>query len=176
MCNVCRFGRVYGETFIVKRILLGSCCGLFAAAVATAAVAQTVGASAAPVGAAAAPVSNASSTATVGPGMAAAPPGPPPMTPQTDLLGASCGEFLATLAVANPGPAPTDDRKSQATRAQRDAFMYVIWANGYVTGKTRMDLKKASLTKDWIVANTTKLGQACKANPNMSVFEAAGKL
>ena len=98
------------------------------------------------------------------------------MTPQTDLLGASCGEFLATLAVANPGPNPTDDRKSQATRAQRDAFMYVIWANGYVTGKTRMDLKKASLTKDWITTNTTKLGQACKANPNMSVFEAAGKL
>jgi hypothetical protein len=119
---------------------------------------------------------NASSTATPGPGMAPAPPGPPPMTPQTDLLGASCGEFLATLAVANPGPNPSDDRKSQATRAQRDAFMYIIWANGYQTGKTRMDLKKASLTKDWITTNTTKLGNACKANPNMSVFEAAGKL
>jgi hypothetical protein len=161
---------------MLNRVLLGTCCGLAAAAFASAAPAQTVGASAAPVGAAAAPVSNASSTATPGPGMAPAPPGPPPMTPQTDLLGASCGEFLATLAVANPGPNPTDDRKSQATRAQRDAFMYVIWTNGYVTGKTRMDLKKASLTKDWITTNTTKLGQACKANPNMSVFEAAGKL
>jgi hypothetical protein len=165
----------------MKRMFLGSCCGLVAVALstslATAAAAQSVGAAAAPVGSTpAAPVSGASSTATPGPGMAPAPPGPPPMTPQTDLLGASCGEFLATLAVANPGPNPTDDRKSQATRAQRDAFMYVIWANGYVTGKTRMDLKKASLTKDWIVANTTKLGQACKANPNMSVFEAAGKL
>jgi hypothetical protein len=159
----------------VIRVFFGTCCGLAAFSFATAALAQTTGATAAPVGAAA-PASNASSTATPGPGMAPAPPGPPPMTPQTDLLGASCGEFLATLAVANPGPNPTDDRKSQATRAQRDAFMYVIWANGYMTGKTRMDLKKASLTKEWITTNTTKLGQACKANPNMSVFEAAGKL
>lgn len=158
----------------MKTVILGAACGLFAMATATAALAQATAPAAA--GATAAPVSSASSTATVGPGMAAAPPGPPPMTPQTDLLGASCGEFLATLAVANPGPNPTDDRKSQATRAQRDAFMYIIWANGYVTGKTRMDLKKASLTKDWITTNTTKLGQACKANPNMSVFEAAGKL
>jgi hypothetical protein len=157
----------------VKHLVLSACCGLAAASLATAAMAQTVGATAAPVGTAPAATAAAAPAA---PGMAPAPPGPPPMTPQTDLLGASCGEFLATLAVANPGPNPTDDRKSQATRAQRDAFMYVIWANGYVTGKTRMDLKKAMLTKDWIVTNTTKLGQACKANPNMSVFEAAGKL
>lgn len=142
-------------------------CALCSVGLATAAAAQT---------ATAAPANNASSTATPGPGMAPAPPGPPAMTPQTDLLGASCGEFLATLAVANPGQNPTDDRKSQATRAQRDAFMYVIWANGYVTAKTRMDLKKASLTREWIEANTTKMAQACKANPNMSVFEAAGKL
>jgi hypothetical protein len=152
------------KTFVV------ACCGLTAVSIATAALAQTT------TGATAAPVSSASSTATVAPGMAAAPPGPPPMTPQTDLLGASCGEFLATLAVANPGPNPTDDRKSQATRAQRDAFMYLIWANGYQTAKKNMDLKKATLTKDWITSTTVKLANACKANPNQSIFEAAGKL
>lgn len=142
-------------------------CALCSVGLATAAAAQT---------ATAAPVNSASSTATPGPGMAPAPPGPPPMTPQTDLLGASCGEFLATLAVANPGPNPTDDRQSQATRAQRDAFMYIIWANGYATGKSRMNLKKATLTKDWITTATTRMAKACKTNPNMSVFEAAGKL
>jgi hypothetical protein len=143
-----------------------------AAGIAAAAMAQTnapvAGATAAPVGAAAAPAG--------APGMAPPPPGAPPMTPQTDLIGISCGEFLATLAVANPGTSPTPDRQSQATRAQRDAYMYIIWANGYVTGKERKDLKKAGLTRDWIVSNTTKMANACKANPNMSIFEAAGKL
>jgi hypothetical protein len=106
------------------------------------------------------------------------PPAPtaPPMTPNTDLLGTSCGEFLAMLAVANPGPNPTDDRASQATRAQRDVYMLVIWANGYVTAKTHADLAKASLTRDWIVTNTAAIARTCKANPNLSFFEAAGKL
>jgi hypothetical protein len=155
----------------VTRIALKLLGGLAAAGLATAALAQTppaAGATAAPVGAAPA--------AAAAPGMAPPPPGAPPMTPQTDLIGISCGEFLATLAVANPGTNPTSDRQSQATRAQRDAYMYVIWANGYVTGKNRMDLKKAGLTRDWIVANTTKMANACKANPNLSIFEAVGKL
>lgn len=103
-------------------------------------------------------------------------PTPPPMTPSTDLLGTSCGEFLSILAVANPGVNPTADRTSQATRAQRDAFMVLIWASGYVAGKTGANLAKVSLTRDWIVTNTGKLATACKANPNMSTYEAAGKL
>jgi hypothetical protein len=156
---------------VVKNVILGAACGLLSATIATAAVAQTATATPVPAATATTPAAAAPL-----PGMAPAPPGPPPMTPQTDLLGASCGEFLATLAVANPGPNPTDDRKSQATRAQRDAFMYIIWANGYSTAKSRMDLKKASLTKEWITSATTKMAQACKTNPNMSVFEAAGKL
>ena len=68
----------------------------------------------------AAQVAAAPSLPGVGPQAGAAPTAPP-MTPNTDLLGTSCGEFVSMLAVANPGTNPTSDRQSQATRAQRDA-------------------------------------------------------
>lgn len=112
------------------------------------------------------------------PGVGTAPAAPtaPAMTPNADLLGTSCGEFLSMLAVANPGQNPTQDRQSQAIRAQRDVFMLVIWANGYVTGKTRADLSKVALTKDWVTTNTAAMAKTCKANPNLSVYQAAGKL
>ena len=111
----------------------------------------------------------------VGPQAGAAPTAPP-MTPNTDLLGTSCGEFVSMLAVANPGTNPTSDRQSQATRAQRDVFMLVIWTHGYVTGKSGADLSKVALTQDWITKNTAALAKVCKANPNISTYQAAGKL
>jgi hypothetical protein len=80
------------------------------------------------------------------------------------------------LAVANPGTNPTSDRQSQATRAQRDVFMLVIWTHGYVTGKSGADLSKVALTQDWITKNTAALAKVCKANPNLSTYQAAGKL
>ncbi|HPU15485.1 MAG TPA: hypothetical protein PK808_05330 [Polymorphobacter sp.] len=112
------------------------------------------------------------------PGVGTAPAAPtaPPMTPNTDLLGTSCGEFVSMLAVANPGNNPTSDRQSQATRAQRDVFMLVVWTHGYVTGKSGADLSKVALTKDWITKNTAALAKVCKANPNLSTYQAAGKL
>jgi len=110
------------------------------------------------------------------PGVGTAAPTAPAMTPSTDLLGTSCGEFLAMLSVANPGENPTADRSSQATRAQRDVFMLVVWANGYVAGKTKADLSKVALTRSWIETNTAKMAKSCKANPNQSTYQAAGNL
>ena len=98
------------------------------------------------------------------------------MPPNGDLLGTSCGEFLAVLAVANPGQNPSSDRQAAAQRAQHQSFLMMIWVNGYLTAKNGTPPAKAALTRDWLTNTTGAMVKVCKANPNQSIFEAAGKL
>jgi hypothetical protein len=103
---------------------------------------------------------------------------PAPMTPPTptsDLLEVSCAEFSRVLAIANPGPNPSQERQGAATRAQHDIYMVMIWANGYLSGKGK-DPHQPVLSKQWITTNVAALNTLCKADPKLSVFDAAAKL
>ena len=98
------------------------------------------------------------------------------MPPNKDLIGMSCGEFLAVLAVANPGDNPDSDRQAAAQRAQHQSFLTMIWVNGYLTAKNGTPATSAALTRDWLTNMTGAMVKQCKANPNQSVFQAAGQL
>lgn len=96
------------------------------------------------------------------------------MPANNDLIGMSCGEFLATLAVANPGQNPTSDRQAQAQRAQNIVFYRMLWASGYLTARNGVPPASASFTRDWITTTTGAIAAKCKANPNQSFYQAVG--
>lgn len=105
-------------------------------------------------------------------------PAAAPMTPPTatsDLLEVSCAEFTRVLSIANPGTNPTTERQGAATRAQHDIYMVMIWLNGYQTGKSK-DPRQPVLSQQWIRTNVAAMNKACKADPKMSVYDAAAKL
>ena len=100
----------------------------------------------------------------------------PPPSPTTDLLGTSCAEFLAVLATSAPPPNPTQEQTEATQRAQADAFMALIWANGYQTFKNGSNLRSAGITRDWLVSTTLALAKICKANPKFTIYEAGAAL
>lgn len=105
----------------------------------------------------------------------AAPPMPAP-SPTTDLLGTSCAEFLAVLATSAPPPNPTQEQIEATQRAQADAFMALIWANGYQTFKNGNNLRKAGISRDWLVSTTLAMAKTCKANPKFTIYQAGAAL
>ena len=114
---------------------------------------------------------------------AAQTPPPPPSAPTlpaptatTDLLGTSCGEFLAVLATSAPPPNPTQDQIDATQRAQADALMALIWANGYQTFRKGNHLGKAGITRDWLVSTTLAMANICKANPKFTIYQAGAAL
>jgi len=89
-----------------------------------------------------------------------------------DLLDTTCGSFITTLAVANPGANPNDARKEEAKNAQASAFRAMIWVHGYQAGKRGPNAPADPLTRAWLVKNVPLVADQCKKDPAVLFFKA----
>jgi hypothetical protein len=86
------------------------------------------------------------------PASAAEPAGP---------LDVTCGDMIATLRVADPGPNPSPERQRQAVEAQDDVAIGLYWIHGYLVGTKGEAAPR--LSKDWMQAEVVRLVEMCKA-------------
>lgn len=117
-------------------------------------------------------------SAPVAPSVAAGPSAPPTrdMESDYDLLDMTCGSFLATLAVANPGARPSPERQQAAMNAQAAAFRAMIWVHGYLSGKRGVDTVSAPLSRAWVVKTVPVVADQCKKDPAQLLFKAVQAL
>jgi hypothetical protein len=86
------------------------------------------------------------------PAFAAEPAGP---------LDVTCGDMIATLRVADPGPNPSPERQRQAVEAQDDVAIGLYWIHGYLVGTKGEAAPK--LTRAWMQTEVVRLVEVCKA-------------
>lgn len=84
-----------------------------------------------------------------------------PAQTETDLLGATCGDYLAAARLAQPGDKPSKKRRAEAEDAQDALVDAMLWMHGYLTGRAPAGTPEVPLTRSWMAEHVGKLAKAC---------------
>ena len=81
----------------------------------------------------------------------------------TDLLDATCGQYMAAVRSADPGPNPSSERQSEAEEAKDALVDSMLWLHGYRSGIAGAAAEPQPLTREWMVDNIGRLARNCEA-------------
>lgn len=96
-----------------------------------------------------------------------------------DLLATTCGDYLTAARIADPGKNPSEERKADALEAQDAMVDAMLWAHGYLTGRSGSITSAKPLTEAWMIEHVGKLADVCTKNSSdgsMPLAEAVAKL
>lgn len=82
-------------------------------------------------------------------------------TQLADPMTVTCGDMLAALRAADPGPNPGRKRRLEAEAAQDDLAAGLYWVHGFRTGT--MGEAAPALTPEWMAAEVKGLAARCRA-------------
>jgi hypothetical protein len=86
-----------------------------------------------------------------------------PATPDTaagdELETLTCGDLFDLFVAASPKEGKDPEKVEEA---QDDAYKFVLWVHGYLSGRDGIDFKKRPLNKDGIVQTVDQIVAVCK--------------
>ncbi|MFM9977136.1 MAG: hypothetical protein ACKVOP_03700 [Sphingomonadaceae bacterium] len=88
-----------------------------------------------------------------------------------DLMDFSCGQYLQSVNIANPGTKPSAQRQAQAVPAQDALASAMMWIHGYTSGKSGQS--PAPLTREWMIGMVGTVSKACREKSNDGTMRVA---
>ena len=82
---------------------------------------------------------------------------------------ASCGSILDLFAAADPA---SNGKKSELAAAQDRAYIFVMWAHGYLSGRDGIDFSKRPLNQAGITQVVSDIYKVCAADEQRAFLDA----